>query len=142
MRLLKLTPQIFTDKKTGQLIPISGIFGLTHACVPNPLPAEWQWPARLWPLLLEAHRALARLEGIGKYLPNPRLVLRPLQNREAQLSSKLEGTITDPQQQALFQAEPTYPTSKSDPANAHREIFNYSLALRLQLESKETLPLS
>ena len=137
-----MDPQIFSDKKTGQITPISGALGLTHAFVPNPLPAEWEWPERLWPLLLEAHTALAKLEGIGKYLPNPRLVIRPLQNREAQLSSKLEGTITDPQQQALFQVEPKYPTSKNDPANAYREVFNYARALRLQLESEEELPLS
>ncbi len=137
-----MDPKIFSDKKTGQIIPISGALGLTHAFVPNPLPANWEWPERLWPLLLEAHTALAKLEGIGKYLPNPRLVIRPLQNREAQLSSKLEGTITDPQQQALFQLEPKYPTSKNDPANAYREVFNYARALRLQLESEEELPLS
>jgi Fic family protein len=137
-----LDPKIFSAKKTGQIIPISGALALTHAFVPNPLPAEWEWPERLWPLLLEAHTALAKLEGIGKYLPNPRLVIRPLQNREAQLSSKLEGTITDPQQQALFQVEPKYPTSKNDPANAYREVFNYARALRLQLESEEELPLS
>jgi cell filamentation protein, protein adenylyltransferase len=35
-----------------------------------------------------------------------------------------------------------YPTSKDDPANAYREVFNYSRALRLQLESQEALPLS
>jgi cell filamentation protein, protein adenylyltransferase len=101
-----LDPKIFTAKKTGQIVPISGSPDITHAFVPDPLPPKWKWPERLWPLLLQAHTALARLEGIGKYLPNPQLLLRPLQNREAQLSSKLEGTITDPQQQALFQVDP------------------------------------
>jgi len=137
-----LDPKIFTPNKTGQLIPISGSPDLTYAFVPDPLPPHWTWPTRLWPLLLQAHTALARLEGIGKYLPNPELVLRPLQHREAQLSSKLEGTITDPQQQALFQVDPTYPTSRDDPANALREVFNYARALGLQLESQEALPLS
>ena len=135
-------PQIFTDQKTGRLVPVSGDPGLTHAFIPDPLPPPWTWPERLWPLLLDAHTALARLEGIEKYLPNPQLLLHPLQNREAQRSSKIEGTITDPQQQALFQVDPKSPTSKDDPANAFQEVFNYSRALRFQLEHQETLPLS
>ncbi len=80
--------------------------------------------------------------GTAKHLPNPELVLRPLQNREAQRSSSLEGTVTDPQQQALFQLDPKFPESVQDPANAHREVFNYGRALRLRLETKNPLPLS
>jgi Fic family protein len=91
---------------------------------------------------LEAKTSLARLDGTGKHLPNPEILLRPLQNREAQLSSKLEGTITDPQRQALFQADPRYPVSESDPANAYREVFNYGRALRLRLDGENDLPLS
>lgn len=132
----------FGPSKTGKIIPISGVPELTHAFIPNPFPPKWKWQDRLWPLLRDARVALASLDGIGKYLPNPTLVLRPLQNREAQCSSSLEGTITDPQQQALFQIDPKYPTSKEDPANAFREVFNYGRALKLRLETKEELPLS
>ena len=133
----------FTKAMTGTLIAIStGKPDATHAFVPNPLPPAWSWPARLWKLLLEARTAIASLDGTGKHLPNPEILLRPLQNREAQLSSKLEGTITDPQQQALFQADPRYPVSENDPANAYREVFNYGRALRSRLESGVGLPLS
>ena len=121
---LNLDRKNFTTKKSGQLVPISGTPGIAHAFVPNPLPPKWEWPTHLWPLLLEARTVLARLDGIGKYLPNPHLLLRPLQNREAQRSSSLEGTITDPQQQALFQVDPKYPLSLDDPVNAQREVFN------------------
>lgn len=55
-----------------------------------------QFPEGLWPLLTEARVALADLNGVGRYLPNPDLLLRPLQNREAQKSSSLEGTYTEP----------------------------------------------
>jgi len=54
----------------------------------------------------------------------------------------LEGTITDPQQQVLFQADPRYPTSERDPNNAFREVFNYRRALRLRLDGENDLPLS
>ena len=134
--------EAFTDKKTGQLSPVSGMPGVTHAFVPDPLPPNWAWPDSFWPLLLDAHKALAGLDGTAKHLPNPELVLRPLQNREAQRSSSLEGTVTDPQQQALFQLDPTFPESAQDPVNANREVFNYGLALRLRLDGKNPLPLS
>jgi len=137
-----LDPSKFTAQKTGQLVPTSTVPGVTHAFVPAPLPPDWQWPQSLWPLLLQAHRELAALDGIGRYLPNPQLLLSPLQNREAQRSSSLEGTVTDPQQQALFDVDPRYPRSKEDPANAHREVFNYGRALRHRLENQEQLPLS
>lgn len=106
------------------------------------LPPAWKWPNELWPLLIEARTALATLDGTGRHLPNPDLILRPLQNREAQRSSSLEGTYTEPQQQALFQLDPKFPESSEDPDNAHREVFNYSRALRLRLETLETLPVS
>src|SRR5438552_4071548 len=108
----------FTPEKTGELLPVAGIAGLSHAFVPQPLPPPWRWPENLWPVLLEARTKLASLDGTGKHLPNPEILLRPIQNREAQLSSKLEGTITDPTQQALFKADPKVPESESDPVNA------------------------
>jgi Fic family protein len=96
----------------------------------------------LWPLLVEARSALSALDGIGKALPNPELLLRPLQYREAQRSSSLEGTVTDPRQQVLFEIEPQYPKSAADPRNALREVFNYGLALRLRRTTHASLPLS
>jgi Fic family protein len=112
------------------------------AFVPDPLPPKWDWPANLWNLLIEARKSLSSLDGTGKHLPNPEIVLNPLQSREAQLSSQLEGTITDPQQQVLFQDDPKYPLSPRDPNNAFREVFNYRRALRLQLDGSNELPLS
>jgi len=128
---------------TGQLIPIpKGQPGVEVAFVPDALPPKWEWPGSLWTPLIEARKCLASLDGTGKHLPNPEILLHPLQQREAQLSSQLEGTITDPKQQVLFEADPRYPTSKNDPANAYREVFNYRQALRLRLDKVNDLPLS
>lgn len=127
----------------GRLVPVpNGPPGVKFAFIPDPLPPKWEWPVNLWGLLLEARKCLSSLDGTGKHLPNPEIVLQPLQGREAQLSSQLEGTITDPQQQVLFQAEPRYPISAQDPNNARREVFNYRRALRLRLDGEEDLPLS
>ena len=133
--------QQFTDSMPGQLVPIAGgSADVRHGFLPNPLPPKWEWPERLWPLLRDARVCLASLDGTGKHLPNPDILLRPLQQREAQLSSQLEGTITNPQQQALFEVDPKYPVSNTDPVNALREVFNYRVALRLKLGTD--LPLS
>lgn len=138
-----MDPKEFTPSMTGRLVPVpNGSPDAMFAFIPNPLPPNWDWPGGLWTLLLEARKSLSSLDGTGKHLPKPEILLQPLQGREAQLSSQLEGTITDPQQQALFQADPRYPTSKNDPANAYREVFNYRRALRLRLDGENDLPLS
>jgi Fic family protein len=134
---------LFGEQKTGILVPISGTPDADYAFVPEPLPPRgWTWPSAMYPLLVEARTALASLDGTGRHLPNPQILLRPIQQREAQLSSQLEGTFTDPQQQALFQADPKYPSSVNDPTNAYREVFNYSKALKLRTEPQLALPLS
>lgn len=134
--------QLFDPKRmTGKLIPVSS-GGLKYAFVPNQLPPKWPWPQSLWKPLIEARKSLSSLDGTGKHLPNPEILLQPLQSREAQLSSQLEGTYTNPQQQVLFEADPQYPTSKNDPNNAYQEVYNYRRALRLKLDGKIDLPLS
>lgn len=133
----------FTPDKPGQLIPVEGIRDAAHAFVPDLLPPHWKWPTELWPALLRAHQELARLDGIGKHLPDPNLILRPLESREAQRSSQLEGTYATPRQLMLFEVDPVIPESADDPANAVREVINYGEALRAGLEMvREGLPLS
>jgi len=135
--------EFIPDKMSGELVSVpNNPPDAAFAFIPNPLPPKWDWPYDLWPLLSEARSRLASLDGTGKHLPNPEILLQPLQGREAQLSSQLEGTITDPQQQVLFQADPRYPTSKNDPNNAYREVWNYRRALRLRLDEQNPLPLS
>ncbi|RIK33487.1 MAG: Fic family protein [Chloroflexi bacterium] len=124
----------FSADMPGELISVEGIRGASHAFLPHFLPPRWEWSVDLWPLLLDAHKELARLDGIGKHLPDPNLLLRPLQNREAQRSSQLEGTFTNPQQQMLFELEPVASQSEGDSANAYREVANYSKALRMGMQ--------
>ncbi|HEV2247563.1 MAG TPA: Fic/DOC family N-terminal domain-containing protein, partial [Terriglobia bacterium] len=138
-----MDPKEFTNTMPGKLVPVVNPRpDVSVAFLPNPLPPQWPWPDRLWNLLIDARSCLSSLDGTGKHLPNPEILLLPLQGREAQLSSQLEGTITDPQQQALFEADPTYPVSPTDPVNAFREVFNYRRALRLRLDGVNDLPLS
>jgi len=106
------------------------------------LPPRWEWPEELWPALLKAREELARLDGIGRHLPNPQLLLTPLQNREAQRSSSLEGTYATPEQLLLFEINPTEVEVSGEQRQPVREVANYSRALRLREQTKEKLPIS
>jgi Fic family protein len=132
----------FGEKSPGKLIEISGVPGVTHAFIPKHLPPDWNWPERLWPLLMKAREELARLDGVGKHLPNPQLLLTPLQNREAQRSSSLEGTFATPEQLALFEMAPNDTSLEKDTLEATQEVSNYGKALRFRDETQQQLPVS
>ena len=132
----------FTTSKTGQVVEVSGVPGISHAFIPDPLPPNWQWPVELWPALVKAKEELARLDGIGRHLPNPQLLLTPLQRREAQRSSSLEGTYATPQQLLLFEINPAEVEAAGEQAQSVREVATYARALRLREEMREPLPIS
>jgi len=131
----------FNTRSTGRIISISA-GGPDWAFLPQPLPRRWEVPLSLWPLLASAREELGRLDGIGRTLPDPELLLRPLQSREAIRSSSLEGTYASAEELLLFELEPTESSSASDRANDWREVYNYAAALRRGTELLETLPLS
>jgi Fic family protein len=67
-------------------------------------------------------------------------LLRPLEKREAIRSSSLEGTYASPRELLLFELQPRKPKSDVDPANAWREVSNYSVAIRHGMELIQKLP--
>ena len=97
--------------------------------MPLLLPPAWEFPNRLWPLLAEAKQQLGLLEGIGRSLPNPGILLRPLEDREAIKSSRLEGTYVTQTELLLFEMQLRESQSDEDPVNAQWEVFNYRKAL-------------
>jgi Fic family protein len=50
------------------------------------------WTPRLIRVLSDADRLIGKLAGEGGRLPNPHILMRPFLQREAVLSSKIEGT--------------------------------------------------
>jgi hypothetical protein len=109
--------QGFSAASPGTLVPT---LGQRNAFVPAPLPPQLD----LNPLasaMSEASQAIGELKGIGRSVPNPSLLLRPLQRREAVSSSGMEGTYTTLSDLYLFEAGADDAGRRED----NQEVFNY-----------------
>jgi Fic family protein len=109
-----------------------------RAYVPAALPPHIAWDERLATALSAADRAVGRLAGEGRRLPNPHLLIRPFIRREAVLSSRIEGTQATLGE--LLAAEAGVVVERS-PADL-REVANYVVALEYGVERLRSLPLS
>src|SRR4051812_40765909 len=108
----------FGAAATGTLVPT---IGGRKAFVPAPLPPEPVDIARFLPELTRATQAVGELKGIGRTIPNPLLLVRPLQRREAVSSSSMEGTYTTLTDLFLFEAGAGEAATRGD----NREVLNY-----------------
>jgi len=124
----------FTDKRSGELV--STIEG-QMAFVPSELPPELRWAPELIACLSDADRAIGQLNGIGVNLPNPNLLITPFIRREAELSSRLEGTQANIEQLYLFELQERSVESKVPDV---REVSNYVRALESGLQKLSELP--
>ena len=132
----------FDEKSPGKLIEIKAHTNRDWSFIPDPLPKNINFSENIWPLLVSAHTELARLDGLGRHMPNYELLLKPLQQREALRSSSLEGTYATPEQLLLYEIDPKEPKSPRDPANSWKEVFNYSNALQLGQKLLDEIPFS
>lgn len=131
-----MDPKDFTASRAGKLIPtING----QKAFVPAPLPPLID-TRKCQQILSEADRRLGELRGIGAYLHNPYLLIRPLQRSEAIASSNIEGTFTSLPELLLLEAG-------ADSQEVYRssdtlEVYNYVRALQHGIDVLEKLPVS
>ncbi len=109
-----------------------------HAYLPEPLPPRIEWSAELAAALSAADRAVGRLAGEGRRLPNPHLLIRPFVRREAVLSSRIEGTQATLGELLASEAGAAIERSPAD----LREVANYVVALEYGVERLPALPLS
>lgn len=121
------------DSECGNVVPIDG--GL-RAFVPDPLPRELNLSPPLVSLLDEASRAVSRLDGVGETVVNPHLFIRPLIRREAQLSSRIEGTM------ASLSDVFSYEAGSQSSAGDVQEVINYVTALEYGIETLGGVPIS
>lgn len=87
-------------------------------------------------LLSEAQHAVGLLGGLARSVENPHLLIRPFLDREAVLSSQIEGTQTTYKELVLSKG------SEEESRGDVQEVANYVRALDQGLERLEQLPVS
>jgi Fic family protein len=123
----------FRGSPSGRLVPT------IHdqlAFVPHPLPPALDLSSMMVEFG-ETMQAIGDLNGISRQLPNPYMVIRPLQRREALTSSSMEGTHASPDDLVLLEAGEEHAADDST-----REVLNYIKALNEAERSLAELPIS
>ena len=105
---------------------------------PETLPVSSLDKAALFTLVGEANAALARYDGLLMGMVNPAVMLSPLTNQEAVLSSKIEGTQATVEEVLEHEAGQEYDEEKRRDI---LEIINYRKALMLAKESITDRPI-
>jgi Fic family protein len=124
----------FIGSPSGVLVPTD--HG-QRAFVPHRLPPpniDLQKLIKPWS---EALDAIGELNGIGRTIANPYLLIRPLQRREVVSSSSMEGTYTTVDELLVAEANDTSSTTPDT-----REVLNYMNALTTAIDSLASVPLS
>jgi Fic family protein len=105
---------------------------------PTPVNREWLWQDPLINTLLErASRALAELDAFTLIVPDVDLFIQMHITKEANTSSRIEGTQTQ-MDEAVLEAEQLAPEKRDD----WGEVRNYVQAINEAITALETLPLS
>ncbi len=122
--------------RSGKLITQPGGY---KAFVPEKLPPgpPLRIEGALQNLLLQADMALARLDGMGYFLPNADLFIAMYVRKEALLSSQIEGTQASLED--IFEYESG---DKPENINDVAEVINYIRALNYGMDRLKTLPMS
>jgi Fic family protein len=102
-----------------------------------PLPPNFDWTPRLVRMLSDADRLIGKLAGEGVRLPNPHILMRPFLQREAVLSSKIEGTQATLGELLASEAGVAVDRSPND----LQEVGNYVVALEHGILRLKELPL-
>ena len=126
----------FVDETYGVVRRIPGTHGYHHF-VPSPIPRELPLAPPTTRALSDADRALGRLSGAGRLLPNPHLLVNPYLVTEALASSRIEGTQASLSDVLQASAE----SDETDDVDI-REVQNYVSAFELGRRLLNELPLS
>lgn len=124
----------FSGSPSGVLVPTD--HGQS-AYVPHPLPPPRLDVQKFMKPWAEALEAVGELNGIGRTVTNPYLLIRPLQHREVVSSSSMEGTYTTVDELVIAEVH-----DKGAVKPDTREVLNYMIALNEAIESLDMIPLS
>ncbi len=114
--------------------------GIMKPFIPQKLPLNSIDWTSLVPKMGEANRAVSNFNGILNVMPNANLLLSPLVDNEAVLSSKIEGTQADTIDVLKYQAN-IGDDSEEKKGDIH-EVLNYKKALIHGTESLENRSIS
>lgn len=107
--------------------------------IPDTLPLVELDYARLVPHIGPANAALARYDGLLQSVINPSVMLSPLTNREAVLSSKIEGTQATVDEVLEYEAGLEFGGEKTKDI---QEIVNYRNTLMMASEYVQERPMT
>jgi Fic family protein len=128
-----MSPEEFATKQRKHLVQTtSGAW----AFVPPALPPELDY-AEFALDLAATGAAIGELKGAARRLTNPYMLIGPLIQKEALVSSAIEGTITTIENMILEQATPA-----SDGDENAREASNYVRAVYKAVQQMKELPIS
>ena len=130
-----MEPKHFTCPEAGKVVRTPEGY---YAFVPTPPPGIAYEPDLVL-LLSRADAAVSELAGLGRFLPNPHLLIAPYVRREAVLSSRIEGTRASVSDILLDEVQSDIP--HGDAADVH-EVRNYVTALEYGIKRLHKLPLS
>jgi Fic family protein len=128
-----MDPTDFTIHSPGRLVAVTAG---GQAFIPAPLPDAVQMDDRTIKSLAEASQAIGLLQGLVRSLPSPQLLVRPFVRREAELSSRIEGTYANQEDLVLFELDRQIADEKPDV----REVWNYVAAFEYGLKRLKELP--
>lgn len=91
--------------------------------------------------VIKTREIVARYDEAVKRLPNPEIIQRSFETKEAVLSSKIEGTHATFEEVLMFDAEQTE-VEESEKEKDYREIVNYRIAIERGGKLLKSRPLS
>ncbi|MGH2719630.1 MAG: Fic family protein [Actinomycetota bacterium] len=130
-----MDPTRFIASPLGRVVKGPGPWGF-HAFVPAPIPRALTLQPDTVLALSAADRALGRLAGAGRLLPNPHILVDPYVAREAVASSRIEGT-----QASLSEVLQADAVGHEGSGPDVEEVRNYVDALNTGLRRLKELPL-
>ncbi|MCB5287866.1 MAG: Fic family protein [Candidatus Cloacimonetes bacterium] len=120
---------------------VSGVYRSQYqykSFLPSKINLEWTWEdPRINVLLEKATQALGELNAFSRIVPNVELFISMHILKEANTSSKIEGTNTE-MDDVVLKEDAVLPEKKDD----WQEVQNYVLAMNEAIKELQSLPLS
>lgn len=108
--------------------------------IPPLIPPELNY-SPLISSIVRARDIIARYDEAVKRLPNPEIIKRTFETKEAVLSSKIEGTQATFEEILMFDAKETK-SQENEKEKDYKEIVNYRLAIKRGKEFLKKKPLA